>query len=427
MTATGLLPERAIAPAPQASESQPRSPLRKARQCQVFFALILFVAVCQWAGKFKIGALPPQEFSFRSWTACAIQDFLKTPVQHPNVVFLGSSLLLVPINAVDADHLQKKLDCSFHHTSAYFKDQLDAATGLRASVFSFALPGEMPSDAYLLGKYFLAGERKPDLLIVGVGPRDFIDASLKSPMSTDPFEKLSRFGSLKDEHPFLAEDWETKFSWQLQDMFYFYKHQQELVLRSQGQVERVLSLIVPKDVRPISLALRRQLIPSYHFWEIGINDTVIAPTTKETANKYFDNSDEYRLRYRNFPATTFKQQTHFYEALLRLAHDRKIPAVVLGMPQTEIASKMISDSSWRKYETTAKSIARSNGASFIDFHHNPAFQAGDFADVVHLNARGGKKLLSMLARELATDPIAEPALLHSTTGSAPLSGSSVCR
>ena len=132
-------------------------------------ALLTFSLAAALAGYFRLGNFSPENFPYMSWTGWTITDFLKQP--RPNVVFLGSSLMLVPLGGVDADYLRRRVDGSQHHHSAYFEDKFEEKTGLHLRSFNFALPGEMPSDAYLIVKNLLAGEKKPDLIVYGVGDR----------------------------------------------------------------------------------------------------------------------------------------------------------------------------------------------------------------------------------------------------------------
>src|SRR5207253_1653531 len=109
-----------------------------------FIALLAFVVI-----NVAIGSLNPckgkaADFPEMTWTGWTIKDYLSR--DRPNVVFLGSSLMLVPLDGVDADVLNTHIDGSQHHHSVYFERQFQHLTGANIKTFTFALPGEMPSD-----------------------------------------------------------------------------------------------------------------------------------------------------------------------------------------------------------------------------------------------------------------------------------------
>ncbi|MBS2002446.1 MAG: hypothetical protein JST44_13130, partial [Cyanobacteria bacterium SZAS LIN-5] len=58
-----------------------------------------------------------------SWEWWRTQSYLKAP-SAPDVVLLGSSLVMIPTPMLDADYLNKTFDCVHHDHSIYMQDQL---------------------------------------------------------------------------------------------------------------------------------------------------------------------------------------------------------------------------------------------------------------------------------------------------------------
>ena len=137
-------------------------------------ALVAFFALCLLTAAGSFEKLKPADFAFNTWTTWSIKDYLGH-TKAPDVVFLGSSLMLVPLDGVDADYMRKDIDAARHHQSLFFENHFKKYTGKEVSSFNFALPGEMPSDAYLITRFLLEGKKAPKVLVYGVGPRDFMD------------------------------------------------------------------------------------------------------------------------------------------------------------------------------------------------------------------------------------------------------------
>ena len=123
-------------------------------------ALALFAVLSVGLSLNQFEKLKPGDFPVNTWTTWAISDFLQEK-QKNDVVFLGSSLMLVPLDGVDADYLGKPIDASAHHRSLYFEDAFKKDSGHSLKSYNFALPGEMPSDAYLITDFLLKQEKAP--------------------------------------------------------------------------------------------------------------------------------------------------------------------------------------------------------------------------------------------------------------------------
>ena len=128
-----------------------KEPAKTGRKRIVFVAaMLLFAAVNVVWAKTKFGVTSPTDFPYPTWTGTAIEDFLSNAKGRPQLAFLGSSLVLTTLGAVDATYEQKRIDAPYHHYSHYFEDKFKELTGQTISTFDFAIPGEMPSDAYFI-------------------------------------------------------------------------------------------------------------------------------------------------------------------------------------------------------------------------------------------------------------------------------------
>lgn len=382
-------------------------------------ALLTFCLVAAVAGYFRLGNSAPQDFPYLSWTGWTISDFLRQP--RPNLVFLGSSLMLVPLDGVDADYLKRRVDGSQHHHSSYFEDKLKQITGLNLRTFNFALPGEMPSDGYLIVKNLLYGEKKPDLIVYGLGPRDFLDNMLPYPSATDPFRFLSRFGDISSIAARVMPDWLQQMDFDLGKACYFYGHRVDLSTGSLRGANAVLDKIVPLPGKMPSISLddRRLIMPDFRPCQILPGQAWFRPSTAADRAVFVDNLAEYRKRYATMKWDTYISQMRFFADTLNTAHERGIKVVVVTMPVTQLNRGLLSDLSWEAYRKGVIAMARRKGATVLDFSESAEFCQSDFGDTVHLHAGGGKRLFDLILARFSQDNSVLTALRGGRSGIKP--------
>jgi hypothetical protein len=396
----------------KAGEPKKLSGLLSSRFTAAFVAFALLGSVLA-AQNFE--RLKPADFAFNTWTTWAIKDFLARP-KTPEVVFLGSSLMLVPLDGVDADYTNSTIDGAAHHRSKYFEDHFKQYSGRKVESFNFALPGEMPSDAYLITRFLLEGKNLPKVLVYGVGPRDFMDNLLPSPSATDPFQYLSRFGDWSDHSSLIVPDWQERFNFELTRLFYTYGQRSQFALDLNRATGGLLDKICPKPPSKMTeleaYALRRNIMPDYRPYEVAPGTCLFRPTTDANRPKFLDNIDEYKKRYKTLKTETFNGQMSFLQDILAIAKIRGIHVMLYAMPITDINRSLLSDKSWELYRSRLRQVAATSGAdaSFIDVEESKAFKFADFQDTVHLHSGGGAKLLDLMAKSMAGDKAVEKKL-----------------
>ncbi len=341
------------------------------------------------------------DFPVLSWTGWTIKQFLSQK-ERPNIVFLGSSLVLVPLDGVDADYLNRKVDGSQHHHSAYFEDHWRTLTGNTARTYTFALPGEMPSDAYLIVKNLLTGNKQPDVIVYGVGPRDFLDNLLPSPSATDPFRYLSRFGPVAPIASRVMSDWKERLDFELGRVFSLYGNRENLSAAGSHFTSWCLAFGVAR-VPEISFDDKHVLLPEYHPCEVGKGQAFFRPTTASERGKFADNLAEYKKRYAELKWNTYLTQMEFFGDTLSEARSRGIKTVVVAMPITDLNRSLLSERSWSAYRNGVLAMAKQKGATVVDLSESPLFGRADFMDTVHLHSGGGKRWLDVISDAMCHD------------------------
>lgn len=354
------------------------------------------------------GQTKPTDFAYNTWTTWAIKEFVEE-AKKPDLVFLGSSLMLVPLDSTDADHLNRRIDGSAHHKSHYFEDQFAKQTGKKVSTYNFSLPGEMPSDAALITEFLLKGEQTPKVIVYGVGPRDFLDNLLQSPAATDPFQYLSRFGDWSKRVDLIVPQWQERLSYELGQAFYTYGSKSQLVFNANKIIVALLDKMAPQPQTKQTVAelagLRRLLLPDYHPFEINRQQCFFSPEAASARPKFEDNVGEYRQRYKNLKLETFNGQMQFLSDILQTAKSRDIHVVLVAMPITDANRNLLSDSTWKLYCDRLRTLAVANAdcTTFFDMQATGSFKTDDFRDTLHLHSGGGAKLLDKIVQVMAAD------------------------
>lgn len=380
-------------------------------QCKTLLAVIIFLLLNMWSAHSSWGHSSALNFPEKGWTGWAIEDYLQSNTSA-DLVFLGSSLMLVPIAGADADYLNRRLDGSQHHHSQYFEKQFQTHSGQAIRTFNFALPGQMPSDAYLVTRNILSRKTAPKVIVYGVGPRDFIDNTLPSPASTDPFHHLVRFGDISAIASRLMPQMQERFAFELGRLVNMYGIRIDLAHKCNLLASQFINnlLPLPNASKPYSIFERRQILPDYKAAELQLGEAYFRPTTAAEKTQCFDNLAEYRRRYQSVKWNTFTNQMEFLSDLLDLAKNKNTHVVMMLMPITDINRDLLKSYAWDAYRRSVKLLATVKGASFLDLAESGQFNLSDFGDTVHLHAGGGQKMLRLLSQSLAKNEAVHSAL-----------------
>jgi hypothetical protein len=361
------------------------------------------------------------DFPEMTWTGWAVKHYIEGP--KPNVVFLGSSLMLVPLDGVDANYLNQKIDGSQHHSSVYFESVFKKLTGADIKTFIFALPGEMPSDACLITRNMLSGAKKPDVIVYGVGPRDFMDNLLISPCASDPYRYLSRFGVQPSLVSNLMPDWTDRLNYEFGQACYLYGNKTDLVCEAtRGGAKQIEKVLPAPPGSKFTIFDRHMLMPDYHPWELSKGEALFRPIPPDQKIPFEDNLTEYRKRYATVKWDMFVSQMQFLADLMNTARKNGTHVVLVEMPITDLNRSLLKPYAWKAYRNGIKALARAKGATFINLEDSGKFETSDFGDTVHLHSRGGQKLLDLIAEKMAQNAATRIALKLPKTEVAKIGG-----
>ncbi len=310
--------------------------------------------------------------------------------QRPTVMLLGSSLIMHPFWAMDAEKNPHLPDIFHYHGSTALEDKLADAGAPKQRVYSLAIFGEMISDAYIYVNDFMKGDKKPDVLMFGIAPRDFSDSDLPAPMATFTFKRLVGM----DNFPRYAESflpgWNDKADFVASHSCFFYGKRWRLQHEVQRVVDRFYNALgIPKE----NAASVAKPDPDKNTAGFMLNGS---------AQERWSNSEkEYRRRYHGIGEKDLSIQEGFLKKVLDVCAERHINVVLVNMPLAKKNRDLMPPGFYSRFRAKISSVAARPGVRFVDLGESPDFTENDFWDTAHLNHFGGHKLIDQIAPAIA--------------------------
>lgn len=368
-------------------------------------ALALFLAINAGLAYFGTIKFDPYKFNYTGWTWWTLHDLRQRGEIH-NIALLGSSTMVSAIAGSDANYLNKPLNLTEHHRLEYLNDRLSKHFGGAISTFSLAAPGQMPSDAYLFIKAMVASANRPDVVIYGVAPRDFIDSTLAGPNDTEPFKYLTRIVNIDDVAGRVFRSPWARLDYFFGRHLFMYGYCLDFRMWAADLTTDFLNKIAPRPWTrtPFTWWDRMAMLPNYLPAEINPHAVISGPITKQTAqSSYKDNTKEYLQRYRSPDPQTYKTQMFFLRKLAEYCHKERMELILVNMPITYYNANMLQPGIYLKYVQSLKDFACLNDIVFYDLCRFEKYGQEDFYDSVHLNAFGGQKFFDNLVTAIISD------------------------
>ena len=363
------------------------------------------------------------QFPYKGWAWWIMQD-LKGDKSPHNLAVLGSSLTVSSLNSADATFYNKSVDLVYYHKTRYLDEKLKEALGAKSDkkiafdTFNLSIPGQMPSDALMALMAMIKTGHKPDVIIYGVAPRDFIDSVLAGPQDTEPFTYLSR---VVDISPFENEIFTEPFgkiNLALPKNLYFYKFATDFQMKAGKLYQSLIDQIAPEPnkSKPFTYWDRVKLFPDYKKGEFHPQANMCAPSDLSKPMEYKDNSIEYVHRYKKMNQVAFETQMNFLGRLADFTEKNGITLVLVNMPLTTDNLKLLKKEYYDMYWSRLEPFSERKNTVLFDMNDHTIFKKSeDFHDGVHMNARGGLKFVDHLVERMTQSPMVKEALIQSGT------------
>ncbi len=343
---------------------------------------------------------PQSMLAAKSWVWWTARKFRE---QEPpaDVVLLSSSLMMNPMWLHEANHLNKNIDIVTNHRSVALDDEIKSVIPeSNARVFNFALPGAMVSDAYIVMKSLLHGERKPSVVVMGLWPRDLVDNRFCCAAASDHWGYLQRFCDTSSVASLaMPELWQRAY-YGAAPFFYVETRKHDLqMLLSQVAKDKfggylgTLAKPCKVDSKPLSVV--------WAIYNSEVLEGVNIAKPKEHTPYITATTDDFARRVKRFKEPTFKNQMAWLDKCIDYCNQNDIRLVLLNLPLSDVAVKMFQPGVYDSCVAAMKDKATKRGATFVDLQASGKFAFSDFGDAVHMNEFGGEKLVKALAQAIA--------------------------
>lgn len=305
---------------------------------------------------------------YRSRIKCNADAFnqLEAP---PQVVLLGSSLIMYPFWKLDQSREPKTPDIGYYPFAKCLDEKLEEKSSNRCTVFNWGTMAQMLSDSYVCVDKFLDGSKKPHVVVLAIAPRDFYDHGLASVSSSPTFEEVIDPLYLVSHHSLFRLTFENFVQLASDKVFYLHSDRASLQKWCQERIKHELT---------------------------------VAGFKKSAKPQIRENS--FVKKYRDISMEGLGEQQRFLNLLIAKLRERNIRLIVVNMPLPQQNLALLPIGLYREFRNTLKQTVADAQCSFIDLSQGQ-FEESDFIDEVHLGAAGGIKLIRYLA----------PAIRHELT------------
>jgi hypothetical protein len=365
-------------------------------------------------GKVDPGKLP----SPHSWEWWRTQSYLAAP-KAPDVVLLGSSLVMIPTPMLDADYINKPFDCVHHDHSLYMQDRLCDLLGAKnLSCVNLGLPGGMISDDYMAARYLFNSGKKPKVVVLGITLRDFIESHVQYPATSHPFRYFQQFMDIDDIVEIaMPQLWQrADYLWGRNFVLWGKRLQMQALADQFGKQSIAPLQSTQTAVNPVTDAERNKTLAAKLKAIAEEGEFMMVP---HKLVMFEDNTNEYRSRFRGDKRELFKAESAFLSKLLKLLRDQNIEVLVTNMPLLPANLSVMPPGMYDRYLSLAKQLSAENDCKFLDLNDPTRFVVSDFRDTAHMNASGGKKFIDAVditilqdakLRLAITNPAHEPSI-----------------
>lgn len=334
---------------------------------------------------------------------------------NPDVVLMGSSLIMIPITLVEADHSNKQIDSVKHYRSTCLEDGLQNTQNqprkTSVTVFNFALPGSMVSDQYMVASSLFKDKQKPKLLVLGLTLRDFIDSGVECAASTPTYQFFKHYFEDQAQEDLSSIACKTSKMWQ------------GVTEKAQDWMDRNIYLSGKRlSAQYLNNAFWQKEISGVTGGDEKLDDNLVIAPSKDMMDSLFgdavepgqflftpyatapyqDNTREYKRRFKDYDPAKLAIQEQFLTRLLSHCKEQNIEVMVVNMPLTPQNMALMPDGAYDKYFLSTKNLVQSSGGRFVDLN-NGSFGIENFKDTAHMNSAGGKKLVESITASIKGD------------------------
>jgi len=356
------------------------------------FTLLAFLLVLALDASLRATVkIDPYRQSNRSWVWWSVKALRNGP--PPDVVICGSSLVVATVDETDATYLKHVVDQILHWRCEYLEHCLQQRTGQPVHTADLAMGGQMVSDVYSLAKVMLQGRYKPKMIVWGIAPRDFVDATFNNPNSSETVRYMTKVAGREmfDTGHSFWDRVERSFD----KAFWTYGNRDQVVFLQHRLLKAMLHSLGWKNLEENNLPQPlRQYVTENLPEDEGIDHWGVVPYYKGLP--FSDNRGEYHTRYNPFKPSIYQFQLRYFDKMLAFCRDNHIQLMLVNMPLMQANMALMPAGMYERYSQDTSRIAQKYGITVLDLNKPGLFPDQDYRDSVHMNGLGGQKFWQIL-------------------------------
>jgi len=329
-----------------------------------------------------------------------LRTFLDNRSYNPQILMLGSSLILFPSTRTDEEMDSKphRYDSWYirHRVSAdtvprYFTKQLEGTLHTQLQICNLGVQGSIVSDQMLILRKALEWGKKPKVVILELAPRSFLDNMHKQIRNTPVFQVLGDFATAP---PLWKEGRLNKEALVTMPGLISYFYRVKADYRS-----LICNIVASALNRPMNNWEAENNIRRRKPISLVNPEMEWQASEKPLGPKYSDLS-MYDTIYNPPDPVFFEAEKVDCLNLLAQAKSAGVNVIVVDMPISS-RNRLLLDKQYQvKYRQFIKYLEENQLVSVVHLSDSPEISDDDFEDSAHLNASGGKKLFAALVRAI---------------------------
>lgn len=370
-----------------------------------------FVAACfaAWAVDSLVGnVLPLSKMTtyglHRSEPYLAAEAYRRLR-QAPDVVLLGSSLLLAPVLQCETSRLGRPLDRKRYRQSVVLEECLQGAN-LGGRVFNFAVGGCMMSDAYFIGRRVIA-HNAPPVIVYAIAPRDVQDSNVRGIEITQTYKCLAEpEDALSARNITGIDPFFSRVEMVMGRVSHLWRYRADIQPYAQLRLKKLMEKTLPWVAFVKKVPTGWAEVKGYKFMEETFDEPSAYPGVALEHETREKTSEEYSKRYNPVCEPIVDEQFGYLDKLARLCNDRQVQLIVVNMPLSPGNQKLMKPGFYDSFITRAAGICTKRDAQFVDWSKGKWVDESFFVDGVHLSCAVSKDFVGDLAALLKSPRVA---------------------
>ncbi len=363
----------------------------------VFFGLNFAFLAWNPFGSVDPDALPIA----RNWVWWATHEFMDAK-KPPQVVVLGSSVVMHPLWHHEADYRQQTVDLVADHRSLFLESVIEKNSPVKkVECFNFGLPGAMASDDYMVVRALFKNEQKPAVVVLGICPRDMIDNRFNCAGSSKHFQYLSRFSEPKELLDLSMPQWWQRVGYLATESVYFASKASSAQVFAAEAIKKAFEPITSK-MQPSPLDRKSEEDKRFAMFQ-NLVEKGFWIAKPNAPFMFMADTADLKKRFKNKNNPLFENQKKWLDLCLELCDQKGIRVVLVNMPNTQIARGVMPPGVYERHVACLQELAQKHNCQYVDADVPNRYGDKDFTDWCHLSADGGKKAFELIGAALSSD------------------------